>query len=136
MNILAAALTPGTGDLPLLAGPGFGVAMPAARGLGPAALPLRLGIGVRAEEIAVAPEAGAATPFPARTVWVEHLGPKRVLDLRLGDALVKAAVPRDFRAAADDTVFIGFDPQPHRLLDRDSGRFLRPAAAPDARLPN
>ncbi len=136
MNILAAALTPGTGDVPLLAGTGFGVAMPAARGLAPAALPKRLGIGVRAEEIAVAPEAGAGTPFPARIVWVEHLGPKRVLDLRLGDTLVKAAVPRDFRVAADDTVFIGFDPQRHRLLDRDSGRFLRPAAAPDARLPN
>ena len=137
MNILDAALTPGESDTPLLAGAGFGVAMPAARALGPAALPKRLGIGVRAEEVAVAPQAGAATPFAARVVWVEHLGPKRVLDLRLGDALVKAAVSRDFRVAADDTVFIGFYPQPHRLLDRDTGRFLRDAGpSPDSRLPN
>jgi multiple sugar transport system ATP-binding protein len=136
MNILEAALTPGSGDAPLLAGPGFGVAMPAARRLGPGSLPKRLGIGVRAEEIAVAPQAGTATPFPARVAWVEHLGAKRVLDLRLGAALVRAAVPRDFRAAADDTVWIGFDPQPHRLLDRDSGRFLRDAGPPDTRSPN
>jgi len=133
MNILDAALTSGDGNVPLLAGPGFNVAMPAAEALNGAALPRRLGLGVRAEEIAVAAEAGTATPIAARIAWVEHLGAKHILDLRLGDALVKAAVPRDFRAAADDTVWIGFDPQPHRLLDRDSGRFLRDAGRPDAR---
>ena len=135
MNILEAALTPDEGDVPLLAGPGFKVAMPAARALNGAALPRRLGLGVRAEEIAVAAEAGAATPIAARIAWVEHLGARHILDLRLGDTLVKAAVPRDFRAAADDTVWIGFDPRPHRLLDRDSGRFLRDAGRPDARTP-
>jgi multiple sugar transport system ATP-binding protein len=133
MNILDAALTPGDGDVPMLAGPGFRVAMPSARALNGSGLPQRLGLGVRAEEIAVAAQAGAATPIAARIAWVEHLGTRRVLDLRLGDTLVKAAVPRDFRVAADDTVWIGFDPQPHRLLDRDSGRFLRDAGRPDAR---
>jgi ABC-type sugar transport system ATPase subunit len=111
--------------MPLLSGPGFSIAMPAARRLDPAALPGRLGIGVRAEEITVAPEAGAATPIAASVAWVEHLGARHVLDVRLGDALVRAAVPRDFRAAAGDSVWIGFQPQRHRLFDRDSGWFLR-----------
>ena len=137
MNILEATLTAGAGDMPQLAGPGFAIAMPAARGLDPAALPRRLGVGVRAEEIAVAGQEGPRTPIPARVAWVEHLGPKRVLDLRLGAALVKASVPRDVVAAPDDTVWIGFGPQAHRLLDRDSGRFLRQAGPPpDSRLPH
>jgi multiple sugar transport system ATP-binding protein len=129
MNLLPATLEGGAGDVPVLAGAGFRVAMPAARALAPAARPRALAIGVRAEEIAVAPCETAATPFAARTVWSEHLGARRVLDLRLGDSLLKALVPRGFHAAPDQPVWIGFAPQPHRLLDRDSGRFLAPPAA-------
>jgi ABC-type sugar transport system ATPase subunit len=128
MNLLPATLEGGPGDVPVLSGAGFRLPMPEARSLTPSARPRALAIGVRAEEIAVAPQATAATPFPARTVWSEHLGAHRVLDLRLGDSLVKAQVPRTFHAAPDQEVWIGFAPQPHRLLDRDSERFLAPPA--------
>jgi len=129
MNLLPAELGPGEGDVPTLTGPGFSLALPAARSLAPSALPRRLGLGVRAEEIVVAPQAGPHTPFQARTIWVEHLGPRRVLDLTLGGEPIKVAVPRDDRTQPDQAVWIGFTAQPHRLLDRDSGLFLTIASS-------
>lgn len=124
MNLLTAELATGDGG-PELRGTGFRVAPLWLRDVDRARLPRGLAIGVRAEEIAVAIEPSPQAPFAARTVWIEHLGAKRVLDLRLGDARVKATVPRDHPVRPDETVWIGFNPQPHRLLDTGTGRFLQ-----------
>lgn len=122
MNVLAARLASSDGGA-VLEGDGFRV--PAAGLNGAAgALPADLAIGVRPENVRVGPGPDAATPIQARIAWVERLGPRHVLDVRLGDAMIKATV--DARAGLrEGPVWIGFDVAPHLVLDRASGTFLR-----------
>jgi ABC-type sugar transport system ATPase subunit len=89
------------------------------------ALPSRVGIGVRPEEIRAAPEQGAATPFPAEVLWVERLGAKSILDVRLGEELVKVVVPPDAPAGRQGPAWLGFQPRADRLLDLETGLFIR-----------
>lgn len=128
MNILDVELN-GANGAARLTGAGFSVAATGIERLARLDASRRLGLGVRAEEIRVAPHSSAETPFAAETLWVEHLGARRILDLRLGGATVKASVARGYPGRAGELSYIGFEAQAHRLLDRDTGRFLRDNAA-------
>ncbi len=124
MNLLEAELE--GSDAASLVGPGFRVAVPNVERLeSRSRLPRALAFGLRPESIRVARAMSEETPFPAEIAWVEHLGPRRVLDLKFGGGIVKAVVSREDRAAAGENAWIGFTPQPHHLLDRASGEFFR-----------
>ncbi|HWA42833.1 MAG TPA: ABC transporter ATP-binding protein [Hypericibacter adhaerens] len=123
MNILDAEVT-SEGGAPILAGAGFRVPL---RNLDPAitTLPRQVGLGLRAEEIRVAPAESRDTPFPAEIVWAEHLGPKTILDLRLGSTVLKAVVADDHAVKGEGRAWLGFTPKPHHLLNRETDQFLR-----------
>ena len=127
MNILEAELTGADGRV-RVQGPGYSAAADGFERLHGAQPGSRFGLGVRAEEIAVEPDSSERTPFPADILWVEHLGARRILDLRLGGATVKASVSRGYPGRPGDIAHIGFRAQPHRLLDRETGRFMHQAA--------
>jgi ABC-type sugar transport system ATPase subunit len=84
-----------------------------------------MSFGLRAEDIRVAPVESDETPFPAEIVWAEHLGPKTILDLRLGDKVLKAVIADDHPAKSEGRAWLGFTPKPHHLLNRETGLFLR-----------
>lgn len=125
MNLLDATIVQDA-DVPTLAGPGFRVESPQlaptlARNNPPPALQL----GVRAEAVRVAGAYTEATPLAARVSRIERLGTKRVLDLELGPQRLRAVIPPDHEVRSEGEAWIGFTPQPHHLVDRASGRFLR-----------
>ena len=88
-------------------------------------LPKRLSLGVRPEDVRVAPSESPETPFAAEVFWIEHLGSKNILDIKLGGAAIKATVPPDHPVRGEGGTWLGFTPSPHRLLDRGTGIFYR-----------
>ena len=125
MNILEAELK-SENDTPILQAEGFRLPFPHARALAELnGSHRRLGVGLRPEALRVAPTESAETPFPGEVFWVEHLGAKSVLDVRLGDATIKAVVAPDHPVSQEGRAWFGFKPQPQHLLDLESDRFLR-----------
>ncbi len=125
MNFLDAELAEEAGELTLV-GDGFRLPVPQARTLAAFShLPRRIGFGVRPEAVRVAPRETAATPLRGEVLWLERLGGKTVLDVRLGRAMVKAVVPPDHPVRAEGTAWLGLTPQAHHLMDRDGGAFYR-----------
>lgn len=125
MNIFNADLE-GDAERLTLHGQGFMVPLGRLDGLTQAArLPRHLAFGVRPEAVRAAPEKTAETPIPGEVVWIERLGAKHVLDVRLGGALIKAVVRPDHPIQSEGTAWFGFAPRPEHLLDRESGVFFR-----------
>jgi ABC-type sugar transport system ATPase subunit len=94
------------------------------------ALPARrIGVGIRPEQVAVAPEQGPATPIPGEVYWVEYLGDQLVLDARIGGQPLKAVVPPDHAVRRPGRAFFGLTPRAEHLLDLKDSRFLRQPAA-------
>jgi multiple sugar transport system ATP-binding protein len=122
MNILPAELGSEAGA-PLLLAKGFTVRLPPADL--PSSLPRRVGLGVRPEAIRAAPARSDATPHAGEVIWVEHLGPKSILDVRLGDELVKVMVRPDAAVDKPGPAWFGFDARADRLLDLETDVFLR-----------
>ena len=125
MNILEAELG-SEADQPILRAEGFRLAFPQARMFTELRNSgRRIGLGVRPEALRVAPVEGPETPFAGEVFWVEHLGSKSVLDVRLGESTIKAVVAPDHPVTQEGTAWFGFDPQLKLLLDLESERFLR-----------
>jgi multiple sugar transport system ATP-binding protein len=123
MNILDAEIA-SDGGAPTLLGAGFKLPL-GGLSLAASSLPRQMSFGVRAEEIRVAPAESSHTPFPAEIVWAEHLGPKTILDLRLGGKILKAVIADDDPIKGEGRAWLGFAPKPHHLLNRETGLFLR-----------
>ena len=125
MNLIDADVVEEGGEIGV-AGGGFRIALPEARRLACyPKIPRKISLGVRPEEIAVAPASSAATPFQAEVVWVERLGARSIVDVRLGDTIVKAVVRPDHPVEAGRSAWLGFVPRPEHLLDPAVDRFLR-----------
>jgi ABC-type sugar transport system ATPase subunit len=122
MNLIPAELEGAAGE-PVLVGKDFTLPAPELRGMSAASK--RLELGVRPESILVAPRPGPETPFQAELTWVERLGARSILDLTLGGAPVKAAVPAGEVELAPGPAWCGFRPRSHHILDPSTGRFLR-----------
>lgn len=90
-----------------------------------AKLPERVAIGVRPEEIVVAPEKSTATPFSGVVAWVEELGSHRILDVKLGDQVIKVRTRADHAVRKDGPAWFGFTVPVERILDRATGLFVR-----------
>jgi len=124
MNILEGELTENAGE-PALAGESFCVAMPQIKALAAFPhLPKMVAFGVRPETVRVALQETATTPLRGEVLWLERLGAKTILDIRLGRAMVKAVVPPDHAVRAEGVAWLGFAPRAHHLMDRDSGVFF------------
>jgi len=124
MNILEAELTEDVGE-PALAGDGFRVTVPQIRTLAAfPRLPKTVGFGVRPEAVRVAPQETATTPLRGEVIWLERLGAKTILDIRLGRAMVKAVVPPNHAVRVEGVAWLGFALQAHHLMDRSSGVFF------------
>jgi multiple sugar transport system ATP-binding protein len=109
-----------------IAGGGFRVPVPGARRLACyPKIPHKITVGIRPEEVEVAPAAGPATPFQGEVVWVERLGARSIVDVRLGEIIVKAVVRPDHPVETGAPVWLGFAPRPEHLLDPAVDRFLR-----------
>jgi len=91
-------------------------------------LPRQIAFGIRPERVIVAPNQADDTPIDAEVLWAEHLGNRSILTLRMGEATLKAVVPPDHPLGADRRVWIGLRPDPHHLLNRETGIFVQPAS--------
>lgn len=79
-------------------------------------------VGVRPSHLHVAPDG-----IPLKLYLSENLGESRLLNLELGDSLVKMRVPGSARFSEGDSVPVMFDADSIHLFDADSG--LRIAGA-------
>jgi len=107
-----------------LVGDGFRVLAPDLAGLR-SPLPRALEIGVRAEDIAVAPVRSAITPHPGKILWTEKLGTRQVLEIKTGAHALRAFADNDAGLQETDIAWFGFNVRPGHLLDSQSGRFIR-----------
>ncbi|MGE0241915.1 MAG: ABC transporter ATP-binding protein [Parvibaculaceae bacterium] len=120
MNILAARLEVKNGALHAV-GAGFTAVIPDA---GAKPLPAGAAIGIRPEEIRAAPRQAAETPFAGEVLWIERLGGHQILDVKLGDALIKVRTEAGHAIAAEGPSWFGFTLPPGRVLDRDRRLFI------------
>lgn len=125
MNILSGELSR-QGDRPVVAGDGFSVPVDGLDAhAGAESLSRRVGVGVRAEDVKVGACESAETPFRGNVYWVEHLGSKAILDVRLGGEELKVVVPPKQGHECHGEVWLGFRVRPEHLLDLDRDRFIR-----------
>lgn len=80
-------------------------------------------LGVRPEDLAVAPDAGAA-PLRMAVLFVERIGPRTVVHLSAGAQSAKMAAQSTFRAALGSALALQLRASSLRLFDRSSGLAL------------
>src|SRR6218665_3777018 len=81
--------------------------------------------GIRPEDVAV--ESGA--PVEARVHDIENHGIEKIVTLRAGDHLVRAAIPARTAVAVEDQIRFGWNPNKVMLFDATTGVNLRHQAA-------
>jgi len=94
-----------------------------------AALPDQVAVGIRPEDVIVAPQAGEAAGLPGNVVWIERLGSRNVLDFRIGRHAARAVVPVDHPVNTTGTAWFGFPAGRRHVVDRATNRFVRPASS-------
>jgi multiple sugar transport system ATP-binding protein len=124
MNILPVELADQQGTT-LLRGPGCTLPIVAAHDHPMRKASRLLELGVRPEAIRAGPSETPETPIAAEVVWIERLGSKHILDLRLGGTMLKAVVKPDHPVRREGPAWLGIDAQADCLLDRQTGHFLR-----------
>jgi multiple sugar transport system ATP-binding protein len=77
----------------------------------------RVWLGVRPEDIHVFDQPPAETAIPARVSVVEPLGSETIVDLMLGQDLIKATIPPTQTVAEGQPVWLTFDPAKLHLFD-------------------
>lgn len=122
MNILECTLTEEEGRL-VARGDGFTVPIAGFDGR----VPTRAAIGVRPEAVAASREATDETPHSGNVVWIERLGAYQVLDVRLGNQLIKVRTRADHPVGREGPVWCGFTARPEHVVDADTGLFVHRA---------
>jgi len=129
MNIIDTELSEVGGQISLI-GPGFN--LPVDGSIGQrwrrGRLPRELAFGVRPERVIVSAKPTDKAPVRTEVLWTEHLGNRLILALKMGEATIKAVVPPDHPLRSDGEVWIGMEPEPHHLLNRNTGIFVQPAS--------
>jgi multiple sugar transport system ATP-binding protein len=123
MNILLAEIS-GESDRLYARGPTFAVPISCGRDA-VRNFPKGIAIGLRPECVRVSKELTDATPFPADVRWIERLGPKNILDIAVGNEIVKAVVKSDHAVKEKGPAFFGIEPGSEHLLDLATDRFVR-----------
>lgn len=88
--------------------------------LGDTRLGSELVLGVRPSNISVSKEKNPTQRIQAEVYAVEPLGSETILDLKVGDDIVKAIVPPTFAAAMADAVWLGMDMSRVHVFDRQT----------------
>ena len=129
MNIIDAELGEVDGRVSLT-GAGFSLPIDETDGwrLRNTKLPQQVAFGIRPERIIVAPTPTNEAPIGAEILWVEHLGNRSIVALRMGEAALKAVVAPNRPLGTDRHVWIGLRPDPHHLLSRETGIFFQLAS--------
>ncbi len=78
-----------------------------------------LTLGLRPEDIELKPEQTAGT-FPAEVYVVEPLGDRTIVDLRLGEDMIKVKTAPDFMAESGDVVGVEFDSARLHIFDKQT----------------
>lgn len=78
----------------------------------------RVWLGVRPEDIHVFDQPPIETAIPARVSVVEPLGSETIVDLMLGQDLIKATIPPTQTVAEGQPVWLTFDPAKLHLFDQ------------------
>jgi ABC-type sugar transport system ATPase subunit len=120
MNILDVRIEPGDG-LFHARGSGFRIGLD---GFGQTRLPRDLAIGVRPEEFGASLVESSETPHRGEVLWIERLGAYQILDVKLGDDLIKVRTRPDHAICAEGPAWFGFAARSGRVLDRSTGRFI------------
>lgn len=123
MNILEAEGVDGGASFIL---PGCDARLPGRSG-GGAPLPVTLSLGIRPEDIIATRTRSEATPLPGQVTWVERLGSRNVLNVRLGPQFMRVTTRPDHPIQEAGPGWFGFQAGRHHVLDRQSGRFSYPA---------
>jgi multiple sugar transport system ATP-binding protein len=126
MNIIEGELSEAGGGLSVI---GRGFSLPVSESTShrwSAAKPARqIAFGIRPERVVVAPNPTNEAPIASEIQWVEHLGNRTIVTLRVGDTVLKAVVPPGHPFGAGRNAWIGLRPDPHHLLNRETGVFYQ-----------
>jgi ABC-type sugar transport system ATPase subunit len=87
--------------------------------------PRQIAFGIRPERVVVAPNPTNDAPIASEIQWVEHLGNRTIVALRVGDIALKAVVPPGHPLGAGRRAWIGLRPDLNHLLNRETGAFYR-----------
>ncbi len=93
-------------------------------------LPRQLMVGVRPEKVRIGPASTTETPHRAEILWIEHLGSKSIVDLRLNGTMLRAKAAPDSPVHRARSAWFGFDLEPHHILDPKTGRFFNLSDSP------
>jgi multiple sugar transport system ATP-binding protein len=121
MNLVPCTLHAGHADL------GAGVHVPLPKALAErAAAASGLTLGVRPENLALAPTAADAIALPAEVSLLEPLGAETLATLKIGSVEMVARCPASFRDAPGTRLTVHVQPEHLHLFDAQSGQALRP----------
>ena len=81
-------------------------------------------LGVRPEDIAISAAPNGSAAIPASVYEIEPLGAVTIVDVKIGDRILKAQAPGQPRYASGERVFLTFDPAKCHIFDGVTDRRL------------
>lgn len=92
-------------------------------------LPAALSLGIRPENVVAALARTELTPMPGEVLWIERLGNRNILDVRIGKQFMRVSTRPDHPLQVPGQGWFGFQRKHQLVLDRQSGRFTYAARA-------
>lgn len=123
MNIFDAEIQQSNGEFRVVGG-GFDIALSEANGHVLSGMPREIAVGIRPEHVRVSPVKTEDTPIPAEATWIERLGTKSIITIRIGSKSLKALVKTGHPVRKEGGVWAGFVPNTEHFLDRKSDMFF------------
>jgi multiple sugar transport system ATP-binding protein len=84
----------------------------------------RVELGIRPENVLIAFEKSADAAIPGEIFEVEPLGAEIIVDLKIGEDIIKAAVPAPFHGGVGQPVWVGLDRTAAHMLDSVTDQFV------------
>jgi multiple sugar transport system ATP-binding protein len=81
-------------------------------------------LGVRPEDLRVSISKEQFSIFQSEVYVLEPMGPQNVVDLKLGNTILKAVTPNSLKLDTGQRVWIGWDPATIHVFDSSSGQLL------------
>lgn len=81
-------------------------------------------IGIRASDIRVKKAKGREESFEAVVFVKEPMGVDTILDLKIGDALIKAKIPRTMKFDVDEKLWFNFIKDRMHVIDKGTGKVI------------
>ncbi len=81
-------------------------------------------LGIRPENISVGPRPSGKYAFKGEVYVVEPLGDQAILDFKIGDSIVKAIVPPEFKADLGQKLWLSFPKKKFHIIDKKSEKVI------------